>query len=248
MDASVKKRRGRPPRRPIPVLASRKIRLPRVGLHRQATDALRHLIVTGKLAPGSPLAEAELSEALGVSRTPLREALKLLAAEGLVELRPNRTTRVSTMNPQDMTELFEAVSGIERVAAELAAQRITPAELRQLRTLQADMEQRFKDGDRDEYFAINQEIHRVIVAASKSRPLVETHALLLARAERARYFALGFRHRWDESIAEHHAILDALTKQDSKGAGEALGAHVARTGFVVAKALSGKARRRSDTA
>ena len=113
---------GRPRGRPRKVtVAMEGIALPRSGLHEQAAKRLKEMIVQGVITAGSPLPEAGLSAALGVSRTPLREALKLLAAEGLVELRPNRSARVPDWDPAKILELFEALAGIERLGAELAS-------------------------------------------------------------------------------------------------------------------------------
>ena len=121
-------------------VAKRRLRLQRTGLHEDATARLRSLIVRGDLAPGEPLIEADLSEALGISRTPLREALKLLASEGLVELRLNRSAIIAPIRQDEIEELFEAVSGIERVAAELAALRMTERDFEKLHHLQERME------------------------------------------------------------------------------------------------------------
>src|SRR5438093_13147141 len=140
---------------------------------------------------GSSMQETRLSEALGVSRTPLREAMKLLAAEGLVELRPNRSPRIAEIERDRILELFEALAGIERLAAELAAQRATDRELQRLRLLQTRMEKHHRDGRLDDYFAINGEIHGLIVRAARNAPLREAHETLLSRAERSRYLALG---------------------------------------------------------
>ena len=98
-----------------------RLRLVRSSLHEEAAARLRALIIRGDLQPGEPLVEADLCEALGVSRTPLREALKLLAAEGLVQLRLNRSAIVALIRREDIEELFEAAAGIERIGAELAA-------------------------------------------------------------------------------------------------------------------------------
>ncbi len=102
------------------------------------------------------------------------------------------------------------MSGIERVAAELAARKITPVRLDHLRRLQEEIERHFSDGDLQAYFSVNQEIHRAIVAAAENVTLRETHEWLLGRAERARYLALSSPRRWGELVAEHRAILDAL--------------------------------------
>jgi DNA-binding GntR family transcriptional regulator len=219
----------------------RRRRLARFGLHDQALDALRRSIISGELAPGATLVENDLCKEIGVSRTPLREALKLLAAEGLVELRPNRSPRIREMLPDETSELFEAIGGIERLAAELAAKRITPRELQRLRVLQASMERHHAARALDAYFGVNQRIHRLIVASAKNAPLSEAHEPLLARAERARLFALSAHGRWDQSVEEHRAILKALEDHAPDEAGRLLGDHVCRTGSIVCAFLRSEA-------
>ncbi|QRE75238.1 GntR family transcriptional regulator [Methylobacterium aquaticum] len=234
----------RPPRRSPgrprkPVLLEAAALSPRRGLHDQAVERLRGLIVAGTLPPGGALVETDLSVALGISRTPLREALKLLAVEGLVELRPNRSPRVAELHAQAVTELFEAIAAIERAAAELAAARITPAELERLRRLQVEMEAHHAAGALAPYFALNQQIHALIVACARNGPLREAHEALHARAEIARRRALDSRARWDESVAEHRAILAAFETGDAAGAGRLLADHVGHTGTAL---LAGLAR------
>ncbi|GJD48960.1 hypothetical protein OPKNFCMD_1686 [Methylobacterium crusticola] len=233
----VRRPRGRP-RKPVLIEAASGL-AQRVGLHVQAAQRLRDLIVAGTLPAGAALVETDLSAALGISRTPLREALKLLAVEGLIELRPNRSPRVAELRPAEVTELFEAVAGIERLAAELAALRLLPAELDRLRGLQAAMEGHHRAQELAPYFAINHQIHALIVAAARNGPLREAHEALHARAELARRRALDDRTRWDESVAEHRAILAALEARDAPRAGALLGAHVAHTGTAL---LAGLAR------
>lgn len=195
---------------------------------------LRALIVRGDLRPGEPITEMELSDALGVSRTPLREALKLLAAEGLIELRLNRSAIVAPLRREELNELFEAVSGIERCAAELAAQRMSARELQKLEKLQERMESHHDRGELRDYFEINQQIHSLIVTGARNGVLKSTHEALLARVERARFFALSAQGRWDESVREHRDLLLALKGGDADRAGKLLCQHVRRTGEVVA--------------
>jgi DNA-binding GntR family transcriptional regulator len=215
----------------------RQLRIARAGLYTEARQRLRAMIVQGRLAPGERISEAPLSEALGVSRTPLREALKLLAAEGLIDLRPGRGARVALMSLEETAALFEAVAGIERVAAELAAARLTAGDLRRLVRLQSRMEQHHEGGNLEEYFQLNQQIHGLIVAGAKNPVLKATHDHLLGRVERARYFALASRARWDESVREHRDVLAALEARDGERAGRLLAAHVQRTGEVVGRTL-----------
>ena len=214
------------------------LKLKRTGLHERAAARMRTMIIRGELAPGSPTQETRLSTALGVSRTPLREAMKLLAAEGLVELRPNRSARIADIETDHVFELFEALSGIERLAAERAAQRATGRELQRLRLLQTRMESFHRDGRLDDYFAINGEIHGLIVRAARNLPLREAHETLLSRAERARYLALGAERRWSNSVEEHAAILAALEARDGETAGQLLSAHVQRTGTALWEVLA----------
>lgn len=218
-------------------VAKRSLRLQRTGLHEDATARLRGLIVRGDLAPGESLIEADLSEALGISRTPLREALKLLASEGLVELRLNRSAIIAPIRHDEVEELFEAVSGIERVAAELAALRMTERDLERMDHLQERMERLHDTGMLRDYFELNQQIHSFIVACSRNRALKGTHDWLLGRVERARLFALSSQERWDESLQEHRALLAALKRRDADRAGRVLAQHVVRTGVVVREIL-----------
>ena len=207
------------------------------ALHQQAAARLRELIIHGVLAPGERIVEQRLCADLGISRTPLREALKLLAAEGLVALRLNRGARIMPMDGGEIVQLFDVLSGIERMAAEMAAERRSPAALRRLEVLQRRIEDHHASGDRAGYFAANQRIHRSIVEMTRNDVLIETHGRLIGRAERARFLALGSSIRWAESVAEHRAVLDALAAGDAEVAGRLLADHVAETGAVVSAAL-----------
>jgi len=235
---ATKKPRGRPPLRRLESTPKKVIFS---ALHAQALGTLREMIITGELKAGERLAEAAVCELLGISRTPLREALKLLAAEGLVELRPNRGATIAPLHADEIEALFEAVSGIERISAELAAKRMTPREIAHLHALQARMEEHFEREQRSAYFRLNQEIHQRIVAGAKNEVLTSTHASLLARAERARYLALATHDRWDQSVEEHRHILEALEQGRSEEAGRLLAEHVAHTGEAVSANLAARA-------
>lgn len=219
-------------------IARRRLRVHRTGLHEQTIERLRNLIIRGDLAPGETLVEADLSDALGISRTPLREALKLLASEGLVELRLNRSAMITPIREGEVEELFEAVSGIERIAAELAAVRMTPRDLEKLKGLQAQMERFHDSGKLHDYFELNQRIHSFIVACARNGALMATHRWLLGRVERARFFALSSQDRWNESVQEHRDLLDALEAREADRAGKVLARHVVRTGVVVKEILN----------
>jgi DNA-binding GntR family transcriptional regulator len=239
--AAPKRRPGRPRLADsggAPALRRGAARVDRAALHARAAERLRAMIVRGELAPGEAIGEAELCAALGMSRTPLREALKLLAAEGLVDLKANRSARVAPLRAEETDDLFEAVAGIERIAAELAAKRADAGRLRGLRALQDKMERHHGRGELAPYFALNQRIHQDIVAAAGNAALAAAHGTLLARAERARLFAISASSaRWADSVEEHRDILAALEARDPDRAGRAVERHVLRTGEAVRAAL-----------
>jgi DNA-binding GntR family transcriptional regulator len=199
-------------------------------LHEEVVDRLRDMIIEGEIAVGDRLHETALSEVLNVSRTPLREAVKLLATEGLVELLPGRGARVAALSPDDVQELFEVISGLERLAAELAAVRMTARDLERLQRLHEKMAVHFQNGERHEYFAINHAIHEAIVTAAKNTTLSAMHSSLMAKARRGRYTALASDARWKEAMGEHEALMQALAKRDAKLAGDILFQHDRRTG------------------
>ena len=126
---------------------------------------------------------------------------------------------------------------MERLAAELAAARITVAELHRLREIQDEIEHEHEAGRREAYFVANRAIHRTIVLAARNAPLAELHAAPLSRAEQVRFFALRLEDRWEQSIVEHREILDALAARDATRAGRLLAEHVGHTADVVGSAF-----------
>jgi DNA-binding GntR family transcriptional regulator len=226
----------------------------RRSLHDEVTERLRDMIVEGKLAPGERVNEAALCEEFGVSRTPLREALKVLASEGLVNLLPRRGARVAGLDGREICEVFEVLSSLEQTAAELAVGRMTATDLARLRQLQGRIQQHHQARRRHEYFRQNHALHEAIVALSGNLVLKETHARLIARVRRARYMAILSGERWDESVREHADILAAFETKNARLAGELIHRHVARTGEIVSSTLktetglrSGAARRRAPS-
>lgn len=201
----------------------------------RVAEELRREIVSNRLRSGLPLVESQLVERLGVSRTPIREALKLLAAEGLVDLRRNRAAIVAPLDPVGLAELFEVEEALESFAAGLAAERITALDIERLDRLQVQMETAEAGGDRDRYIRINQRIHLVIIAASGNPSLAKTHERVLWGLQRARNVALATEGRVEESIREHREILEALRRRDRDAARIAMARHIARTGAIVAE-------------
>jgi DNA-binding GntR family transcriptional regulator len=183
-------------------------------LHEEAIDRLRDLIVQGDLLPGQRLNERLLSEKLAISRTPLREAIKLLATEGLVELLPNRGAVVASMDTARLAETLQVMGALEGLAGELACRNATPAQIGEIAQLHKDMLRMHALGDLGSYFRHNQAIHLKIVEASGNPILANTYRHLNVNVRRARYMANLSKERWDAAVREHEDILRALTARD----------------------------------
>lgn len=210
----------------------------RHGVHADVCGHIRDLIVHGELASGERINEVGLSEALGVSRTPIREALKVLAAEGLVELLPNRGSRVTTPSTDEIVNLFAVIAALERLAVEtVTLQASTPA-LARLRALHDEMLRHYAEGDRDRYFELNHRIHETIISMADNPQLSRTHADLMTRARRPRFVAITTDGRWDESVKEHELVMSAMELRDARFAGEILFRHVLKTGTAYIQSLA----------
>lgn len=202
--------------------------VPAGSLHGELLTHLRDYIVEGHVPDGARVPERELCERFGVSRTPMREALKVLASEGLLELLPNRGARVRPLSSQDLIELFDLIGGLEALAGRLACERITDAEIDEIEHLHKDMYAFYLQRDMPGYFRCNQMIHHAIMSAARNAALSSAYATYGARIKRVRY-AANFAHqrdRWGEAIREHEAILDALRRRAGAELSDILFAHL----------------------
>lgn len=202
--------------------------LPASSLHGEVLSRLRDYIVEGNLEDGAKIPERHLCELFGVSRTPLREALKVLASEGLIELLPNRGARVSRLSSSDVIELFDVMAGLESLAGRLACEKITEAEFAEIERLHHEMYGFYLKRDMHGYFHCNQLIHHHIVAAARNSALSATYASFAGRIRRIRYSAnlATKRDRWAEAMREHEAMLDALGRRDDRELSEILFRHL----------------------
>jgi DNA-binding GntR family transcriptional regulator len=216
--------------------------LNRPSLHDEIVSQLRGMIVAGDLRSGAQIAEPALCRRLGVSRTPLREALKVLAFDQWVELVPNRGAVVTRLTPDEAVSLFELLEGLEQFVGELVADRATDAEIREIRALHDVMAAHFHAGAVDAYFAINQKIHRRLVKATRNPALAATHENLSRKVLRARAMANLLTGRQEASFSEHVAILAALERRDGPSLGRLLRAHIHDAGEAVRNALAKRSR------
>jgi DNA-binding GntR family transcriptional regulator len=190
------------------------MKIVKASLHNEAVARIRDMIVEGRLEPGSKVSEKELCELFGISRTPLREALKVLATEGLIVLLPNRGARVARLTGKDMADLFQVMGEMEGLAGELACARITDEAVNEIRARHHEMLAHYARGDRNAYFAANQAIHEAIIAAADNSVLTVMYESLRGRIRPARFMANVSRERWDQAVREHGEILEALSRRD----------------------------------
>lgn len=214
----------------------------RTNLHAEVTSRLRDLIVEGLIPPGARLNERVLCEQLRVSRTPLREALKVLAAEGLAELMPNRGAVVTPISIAEIDHVFEVLGPLEGLAGELACARISNEQAAQIRALHFEMLLHYDRGDRAEYFRCNQAIHHGINRAAGNPVLQASYAALNTRVRRARYFANMTQQRWDQAVAEHSQMLEALERRDGRRLRRILEIHLRNKRDVVVTAIEARLR------
>jgi DNA-binding GntR family transcriptional regulator len=213
------------------------ISIPRAALHEQVAQRLRQMLVEGRIAPGAKLNERELTEVLQVSRTPLREAIKMLAAEGLVELVPNRGAIAVSLSENDIRDTFEVMAGLEAMSGELAAQRITTEELAEIKAMQFEMMAAYTRRDLSGYYRLNSLIHEAINAAAKNPVLTATYNQVNARLQALRFRSNQDGVKWSRAVKEHEKMVDALAAHDGASMRELLLSHLYNKRDVVLEQL-----------
>jgi DNA-binding GntR family transcriptional regulator len=183
-------------------------------LHTQVVGLLRQRLIDGSLAPGSKLNERVLCEEIGVSRTPLREAIKQLATEGLVTLEAGRGAFVAAPSRDDIEQTFDVIAVLEGLAAERAAQHITDAALAELQALQYDMQAAFERRDLQAYYAANARAHDLMSESAHNGVLRQTWQQLNQRLHALRYRSNQDETKWRRALAEHADMLLALRQRD----------------------------------
>ncbi len=203
-----------------PARAARPAAAPRTGSRAEdAYEQLRRRILDNVYAPGHQALESELADELGISRTPMREAMLRLAAEGLVEVVPRHGMRVLPVSPADMAEIYIVLTALESTAAELLAKRRpSDTELKPLVEATRDMSRALKADDLDAWAAADERFHQGLVELAGNRTLKDAVQRLGDRAHRARMFTLRLRPKPVNSTREHTALLERIQAGDAKGA------------------------------
>ena len=201
----------------------------RPTLHDAIVARVRDMVIEGELAPGTRLHEGNLGKLLGVSRTPLREALKFLVSEGLLELSPGRGAVVRQFTAKDVHDSLIVLGNLEGLAGRLACANATDAEIREVRQLHDRMMDMYEKRDRLPYFKLNQAIHSAILRLTKNEALVSVHGVLQARLKRIRYIGNEGPEKWAGAVADHEGIINALEARDAERLSTILTSHMEKT-------------------
>jgi len=201
-------------------------RLERKSLAERVADELRDLVLLEKLEPGANIPERETAEALGVSRTPLRESLRILAAEGLVDIEPNRPPKVADPTIAELGSLLEVQGALEALAGELACRHAKDGEIERITDVEATMQSTSDHSDPLEFFQLDMTFHSLIVAASGNEPLVRTHQHYNSRLWRARFISSRQRVNRPGTLEQHTLIVQALKNRDGEACAQALKNHL----------------------
>ena len=213
------------------------IPIPRAALHEVAAHRLRQMLVENRIPPGAKLNERALAEVLKVSRTPLREAIRMLAAEGLVELLPNRGAIAVALDEDDVRNTFEVMAGLEAQSGELATERITPEELMEIKAQHFEMLAAYTRNDLPGYYRLNAQIHSAINAAAKNPVLTHTYNQVNARLQALRFRSNQDGEKWKNAVKEHEKMIEALEARDAAAIRALLLAHLRTKRDVVLEQL-----------
>jgi DNA-binding GntR family transcriptional regulator len=187
-------------------------------LHEEIANNLRELIMSGELQEGDKIKEDELCSSMGISKTPLREALRVLSVEGLIRLVPNRGSFVSTPTFEEIREMFDVMSVLEGVCARAAAAKMGAKDLATLEKLHERLEENYRRKAQREYIRINNQYHAFVQELAGNRTLNQIVNGLRQKILLYRYQSLNLPERFAQSIQEHRDLLEAFRKKDPKKA------------------------------
>jgi DNA-binding GntR family transcriptional regulator len=186
------------------------------ALYQEVAELLRQRIFKRDLEPGNWIDEMKLAEEYGISRTPLREALKVLAAEGLVTMKVRRGAYVTEVSETDLADVYHLLALLESDAAGVVAARATDAQLKELQALHKELEAAAAVGNRDKFFAVNERFHMRLLQIAGNRWRDQMVADLRKVMKLNRHHSLLKSGRLEESLREHRAVMEALSRRDAK--------------------------------
>ncbi|WP_218961095.1 GntR family transcriptional regulator [Ruegeria sediminis] len=209
--------------------AGHPIAIQKETLHDQVANRIRDLIIEGYLEPGSRIDETKLVQQLGVSRTPFREALRTLAAEGLIVIRPSKGSIVRKLTREDVYSMLEVLAHLERLSGELACQRASDEEIDDLLKLHGEMLVLYEKRDRLPYYKLNQEFHSRLSELSGNETLLRHQGMIQAQLKRIRFIGNRKPEYWAKAVSEHNEMADALKARDGARLGEVMSRHLMNT-------------------
>ena len=202
-------------------------RIAPLALYQEVAERLRQRIFSHDLTPGTWIDEQALADDYGISRTPLREALKVLASEGLVTLKPRRGCYVTEISERDLDEIFSVMALLEGQCAQLTARKATDADLTRLRAIHETLEKAAAEGHINGFFESNQAFHQALQEIADNRWLRQAIDDLRKVIKLSRHHSLFSQGRLDQSLAEHRDVLDALVRRDAERAESLMRVHIA---------------------
>lgn len=203
--------------------------LQRETLAGMAANRIRDMIIEGRLEQGERINETVLGRSLGVSRTPLREALRTLAAEGLIDLRPAHGARVTRPTPAEIHGMLELLAELEAMAGRLACIRASDAQRAEALATHRRMMALYAARDRMPYYKLNQHFHGLISAMSGNATLAQVQANIQSRLKRVRFVGSDDPAAWAAAVAEHEEMADALDRRDGEALADAMRRHLLNT-------------------
>ncbi len=217
-------------------------RIAPTALYQEVAERLRQRIFAHELTPGTWIDEQKLAEQYGISRTPLREALKVLASEGLVELKPRRGCYVTEISRQDLDDIFPLMAMLEGRCAAEAVKRARPVDISNLKAIHERLEDAARDGRIDAFFEANQEFHKKIQELSGNRWLLSVIQDLRKVLKLSRMHSLSLEGRLQQSLDEHRLIMAALERGDGTKAEQLMHDHLLSGREALAKMLDTPAK------
>ena len=198
----------------------------RRSLSAETADKLRELILLEKLPPGMHIPERDLAEVLGISRTPMREALRILESEGLVDHTPTRRSRVANPSPEELAQSMKVLGTLEALGGELACTHASESDIEAISALNSRMHEQSDMLSSIDFFKTDMDFHASIIAAGGNAALVDTHAKYNARLWRARFLSSRRKLGRATTPQQHQDITNAIRKRDAAGAADAMRAHI----------------------
>ncbi|MFC5068946.1 GntR family transcriptional regulator [Flaviflagellibacter deserti] len=209
--------------------------LVRQSLHESLVAPLREMILSGELRAGEKVPEEQLCERFGVSRTPIREALKVLAAEGVLQIMPHRGAIVARITEDQINELFPIMASLERLAGKLACAVATSQDIDRVRALHDEMMRCYAAGDEASYLVLNRQIHNAFFVIANNATLHAFYQQVLTRIHSCRFVMRKTPEHWRKAVLEHEQMITALEARDGDTLGALLERHITGTTVGIAR-------------